>query len=187
MADTGTVRRSLWSMRRRCRLILVRVLHPKAQFGSGCDIRSGLRLLILGDGRVQVGQKVVMDHDMTIECRGILIVGSHTVFGHHVTLGVRESLVIGQDCLIGEMVSIRDHDHGFHDADVPMRRQESLVGSVMIEDDVWIGSKATVTRGVRIGKGAIVGANSVVTGDVAAGVVVAGSPARVVRSPRGTE
>jgi hypothetical protein len=167
-------------------LVLVRVLHPKAHFGSGCDIRSGLRLLILGRGRVQFGQKVVLDHGMTIESRGSLIVGSNTVFGHHVTIGVRESVVIGRDCLIGEMVSIRDHDHGFHDAEKVIRSQEPLTAPVTIDDDVWIGSKATVTRGVRIGRGAVVGANSVVTVDVPAGVVVGGTPARVIR-PRAPE
>ena len=82
------------------------------------------------------------------------------------------------------MVSIRDHDHGFHDAALPMREQESLAVSVVIGDDVWIGSKATITRGVHIGQGAIVGANSVVTHDVAAGTIVGGVPARVIRSHR---
>ena len=70
------------------------------------------------------------------------------------TIGVRESATIGCDCFFAEMVSIRDHDHGFLDVAMP------------------IGSKATITRGVHIGQGAIVGANSVVTHDVAAGTIV---------------
>ncbi len=184
MADTGLTRRVLWSLRRRLRLVLVRVQHPRAEFGAGCDIRSGMKLLILGTGSVRVGSKVVIDRDATIECRGSLDVGSRTVFGHHVTIGVRESVIIGCDCLIAEMVSIRDHDHGFHDVAMPMREQEPLAGSVVIGDDVWIGSKATITRGVHIGQGAIVGANSVVTHDVAAGTIVGGVPARVIRSQR---
>jgi acetyltransferase-like isoleucine patch superfamily enzyme len=128
-----------------------------------------------------------MDHGMTIECSGSLVVGAGTVFGHHVTIGVRQSVEIGQDCLIGEMVSIRDHDHGFHDAEVPILRQDPLTASVTIGDDVWIGSKATVTRGVNVGKGAVVGANSVVTNDVPAGVVVGGVPARIIRQQRAPE
>ena len=184
MAETGPTRRVLWSLRRRLRLALVRVQHPRARFGAGCDIRSGMKLLILGAGSVRVGSKVVIDRDATIECRGSLDVGSRTVFGHQVTLGVRESVIIGCDCLIAEMVSIRDHDHGFHDAAMPMREQEPLAGSVVIGDDVWIGSKATITRGVHIGQGAIVGANSVVTHDVAAGTIVGGNPARVIRMQR---
>jgi acetyltransferase-like isoleucine patch superfamily enzyme len=127
---------------------------------------------------------VVIDRDATIECRGTLVVGSRTVFGHHVTVGVRDSVRIGSNCLIGEMVSIRDHDHGFHGRDVPMRQQEPLIAQVEIEDDVWIGSKATITRGVHIGRGAIVGANAVVTHDVPAGAIVGGIPARMIRQDR---
>jgi acetyltransferase-like isoleucine patch superfamily enzyme len=184
MADTGITRRVMWSLRRRLRLAFVRVRHPKARFGAGCDIRSGMKLLILGAGSVRVGSKVVIDQDATLECRGSLVVGSGTVFGHHVTIGVRDTVTIGCDCLIAEMVSIRDHDHGYHDAALPMRDQEPLVASVVIGDDVWIGSKATITRGVHIGPGAIVGANSVVTKDVSAGTVVGGVPARVIRDQR---
>jgi acetyltransferase-like isoleucine patch superfamily enzyme len=117
---------------------------------------------------------------MTIECRGSLLVGPHTVFGHHVTIGVRDSVQIGANCLIAELVSIRDHDHGFHQFDVPMLLQEPLSSPIVIEDDVWIASKATITRGVRIGRGAIVGANAVVTSDVPAGAIVGGIPARVI-------
>ena len=184
MSDVGRIRRSLWSIRRRLRLLFARVRHPRARLGAGCDIRPGMRLVILGNGSVRVGQKVVIDRDCTLECHGSLVVGSCTVFGHHVTIGVRESVVIGRDCLIAEMVSIRDHDHGFHNAALPMRQQDPLVTPVVIEDDVWIGSKATITRGVGIGRGAIIGANSVVTRDVDADTIVGGVPARVIRSQR---
>src|SRR6185503_16680288 len=56
-------------------------------------------------------------------------------------------------------------------------------GGITIEDDVWLGHGAIVLSGVRIGKGAVVGAGSVVTRDVPAGAVVAGAPARVIKIP----
>jgi acetyltransferase-like isoleucine patch superfamily enzyme len=52
---------------------------------------------------------------------------------------------------------------------------------VIIEDDAWIGLKTTILKGVRIGRGAVVGANSVVTKDAPPFTLVAGNPARVVR------
>lgn len=187
MAEVGLVRRGLWSIRRRMRLLFLRIQHPRARFAAGCDMRPGTKITILGEGRVWIGPKVVMDRELTLECRGAFHVGSGSVFGHHVTIGVRDSVTIGRDCLIAEMVSIRDHDHGFRDVKVPMRRQEMLVMPVVIEDDVWIGSKATITKGVHIGRGAIVGANSVVTRDVPASTMVAGNPARVIRVRRTPE
>ena len=53
---------------------------------------------------------------------------------------------------------------------------------IVVEDHAWIGAHATILPGVRIGRGAIVGAGAVVTGDVPAGSIVAGVPARVVRT-----
>jgi len=180
MNEAGIARRGRWFARRQLRLAGARLVHPKARFGTRCDLRSGLHLLILGRGAVRIGQSCVLDREMTIECRGSLLVGPHTVFGHHVTIGVRDSVQIGANCLIAELVSIRDHDHGFHQFDVPMLLQEPLSSPIVIEDDVWIASKATITRGVRIGRGAIVGANAVVTSDVPAGAIVGGIPARVI-------
>jgi hypothetical protein len=52
---------------------------------------------------------------------------------------------------------------------------------VVIGDDVWVGAKATITRGVTIGRGAVVGAHAVVTHDLPAGCVAVGVPARIVR------
>jgi acetyltransferase-like isoleucine patch superfamily enzyme len=184
MAEVGLARRALWTMRRRIRLLVVRIRHPRARFGPGCDIRAGLWLLILSGGNLQIGPKCVVDRSATIECRGTLVIGSRTVFGHHATIGVRDSVRIGSNCLIAEMVSIRDHDHGFYDMSLPMVQQEALTAPVVIEDDVWIGSKATIVRGVRIGRGAIVGANAVVTHDVPPGAIVGGIPARVIREQR---
>jgi len=54
-------------------------------------------------------------------------------------------------------------------------------GTLVIEDDAWIGFKATILKGVHIGRGAIVAAGSVVTHDVPAWTIVAGNPARVVK------
>jgi acetyltransferase-like isoleucine patch superfamily enzyme len=184
MAEVGLTRRLLWFARRRVRAGMVRLRHPKARFGSNCDIRAGLRLLILGNGSVHIGPRCVIDRDATVECRGALVVGSRSVFGHHVTIGVRDSVQIGSDCLIAEMVSIRDHDHGFLDTGRPMWQQAALTAPIVIGDDVWIGSKVTITRGVHIGQGAIVGANAVVVHDVPAGAIVGGIPARIIREER---
>jgi len=66
---------------------------------------------------------------------------------------------------------------------IPMNRQGwSEDRPVCIEDDVWIGSRVILLPGVRIGKGSIVGAGSVVTRDVEPYAIVAGNPARKIRS-----
>ena len=72
--------------------------------------------------------------------------------------------------------------HNVSRIDVPMNQQgmeES--GTVVIEDDVWIGARVTILKDVTIGKGSIIGAASVVTKDVPPYSVVAGNPARLIR------
>jgi acetyltransferase-like isoleucine patch superfamily enzyme len=92
------------------------------------------------------------------------------------------SLRIGQRCLIGADVLIADTD--FH-ALAPALRDAGwdAIGCapVHIGDDVFIGARAVILKGVRIGDGAVVGAGAVVTRSVPAGAVVAGNPAMVVR------
>ncbi len=95
--------------------------------------------------------------------------------------------------LISHLVDI--HDTDCHPIDWEERRldmQELMTGKyriptktvskpIIIEDDVWIGFKATVLKGVHIGRGAIIAAGSVVFENIPAWTVVAGNPAKVVR------
>jgi len=166
---------------RRGRLLWARLLHPRARFGRGCDVRPGLELRVGRAGVVTFGEGCVLDKQATIEVHGTLTVGSRTIFGHHCTLAACESIVIGPDCLIAEMVSIRDHDHCFDSLAIPVREQGAVSAPVRIGRNVWIGAKATIIRGVTIGDDAVIGANAVVTRDVPARAVAVGIPARVAR------
>jgi acetyltransferase-like isoleucine patch superfamily enzyme len=108
------------------------------------------------------------------------------VFGHHCTIASDESIGIGHDCLIAEMVSIRDHDHAFSSTEVSIIEQGRATAPIRIGDNVWIGGKATVTKGVTIGSNTVVGAHAVVTTDLPPDCVAVGIPARVLRY-RGAE
>ncbi len=90
------------------------------------------------------------------------------------------NIEIGNDCLIGEYSSIRDADHGVAKQALT-RCQPHRAEAIVIEDNVWIGRGAVILKGVRIGVGSVVAANSVVTHNVAPHTIVAGSPARLIR------
>lgn len=77
-----------------------------------------------------------------------------------------EKISIGKDSLIAEGVTIRDQDHQFDLTEIPIRLQGSTTDAIIIGEDVWLGAKATILKGVRIGDHAIIGANSVVTKDI---------------------
>jgi maltose O-acetyltransferase len=91
-------------------------------------------------------------------------------------------LKVGNDVMMGPYVVIVGDSHQFSRTDVPMRLQGNRkFPPVRIEDDVWIGARAIVLPGVRIGKGSIIGAGAVVTKDMPPYSICAGNPARVIK------
>ena len=111
-------------------------------------------------------------------------------FGKNIRLGERVfinswcrfqdqgGVTIGDDCLIGHNTVFASLNH---DLD-PARRADMIPAPIVVGRNVWIGSNSTILSGVTIGENAVVAAASVVTKDVPANSVVAGSPARVVRT-----
>jgi acetyltransferase-like isoleucine patch superfamily enzyme len=87
---------------------------------------------------------------------------------------------IGDDVLCGPRVIVWARDHNYQRLDVPMKSQGHNARKIIIEDDVWLGAGAIVLKGVRVGRGSIVGAGSVVTKDVLPYSIVAGNPARPI-------
>lgn len=168
-------------LRRRLGLALTRMRHRRVAFGDRCDVRSGAHFLVSRNAEVRFGSGCVLDHGFTLESRGRLVVGDRTVFGHHCTVAAARDVQIGRDCLFGELVSVRDHDHAFAQSGTAIIDQGRVISPVRIGDNVWIGAKATVTRGVTIGANTVVGAHAVVTRDLPANCVAVGVPARVVR------
>lgn len=84
--------------------------------------------------------------------------------------------------MMGPNCTLRATKHGFDRTDIPMVEQSGGEPCApIIEDDVWIGANAIVLPGVRIGRGSIVAAGSVVTRDVGQFTIVGGNPARLIR------
>ena len=93
--------------------------------------------------------------------------------------------IIGNNILTGRWVTITDNSHGETKLEslreIPIKRKLSSKGPVIIEDDVWIGDKATILPNVHIGKGAIIAANAVVTKNIPSYSIAAGNPAKVIK------
>jgi len=122
--------------------------------------------------------------DANIE-RGAVIQGRQVSIGRRSGVGLRAriatSCFIGDHVMMGPEVMIYSLNHRFRDGDRPMMDQgDAEDRPVVIEDDVWIGARAILLPGVRIGTGSVVGAGAVVSRDVPPGVIVAGNPAKVV-------
>ena len=103
------------------------------------------------------------------------------VLGQECTISAYQRVAIGQQCVIADRVMFIDFDHDVADPEQPIRKQGIYKRDVVVGSNVWIGYGAQILRGVTIGDNAVIGASSVVTRDIPANAVAAGSPARVVR------
>ena len=179
-------------------------------------IEKGVRLRWAS--HLRLGHGCYLDERVYIHaCPGGVEIGPGTMVMHGAVLHVynfrnlpHAGIRIGRDSLISEYTVIRGQggvrigdrvytspmtqliavNHVFDDPTRPFVDQGITAQGIVVEDDVWIGAGAVVTDGVRIGRGAVVAAGAVVTDDVPAHTVVAGVPARVVRTiesqPNGT-
>lgn len=111
-----------------------------------------------------------------------LRVGDRSSIGPYCYIGCSGFISIGQDVMLAPGVRLFAEDHLFDDATETIKSQWVDRAPILIEDDCWIASGATITSGVRVGHGSVVAAGSVVTRDVPPMSVVAGVPARVIRS-----
>jgi acetyltransferase-like isoleucine patch superfamily enzyme len=112
----------------------------------------------------------------------VLRIGDRCVIGRGSHIVAHQSLVIGDDVFTGPYVYITDQNHGYADPDTPIGRQLPVNKPVEVGAGSWLGAGAIVLPGARIGRNVVVAAGSVVRGDVPDHSVVAGVPARVVRS-----
>ena len=124
---------------------------------------------------------------------GRIQIGEWSILGRGSRIWSQSSVTIGKHVGISHLVDIHDTnghstDWRTRDADVQAIAEgktgiavDIVSEPIVIEDHVWIGFKASILRGVHIGRGAIVAAGSVVVEDVPAWTIVAGNPARVVR------
>jgi acetyltransferase-like isoleucine patch superfamily enzyme len=111
---------------------------------------------------------------------GKLILGQGSKIARRTSIDVTCDVIIGNGCMISEEVIILTHDHSVND----VFNKELIKGwPLEIEDNVFIGTRAIILPNVtKIGKNAFIGAGSVVTKDVPANMIVAGNPAKIIRS-----
>lgn len=181
------IRTALRALRRAVRRI--ERLVPKLRYLGRCwqfdeagrrgAIEAGVR--ILGDARIRLGDRVTLRRGVVLAGNGRLTIGSGTTINDGSQISAFDSVQIGADCLFAPRVCVLDIDHRFDSRERPLKQQGYRTAPVVIGDDVWLGANVVVLRGVRIGRGVIVGANSVVTRDLPDFAIAAGAPARVLR------
>ena len=159
-----------------------------------------IRGAVIGEGRLFIGERwkdwpsrpsqLVTASGSALDIQGIFWahIGARIGVASQATLSIgsgyaspdlflscADSITIGNDVAIADQVIIRDHDG--HD----LEGSRGSKAPIIIGNHVWIGMRAIILKGVTIGDGAVIGAGSIVTKDVSAETLVAGSPAGMIR------
>lgn len=161
------------------------IAHPDVQFGANIFI--GDRVTIFQDyegGSVELDKQVHLYGDSYIQTGygGTIKIGANTHIQPRCQFSAyKSSIQIGDQVQIAPNCAFYPYDHSFA-PDKPIFEQGfDTKGNIVVEDDAWIGYGVIVLSGVRIGKGAVIGAGAVVTKNIPDGAIATGAPARVVK------
>lgn len=158
---------------------LLRVLYPSSlsgRIGLGIRYCFGKRLFKSIGRNVSIHKNVYIFHPNKLE------LGDNVSIHPMSYIDDAGGISIGNDVSIAHGVTIMSSTHNFEDLSQPIKDQGLTLAEVIISDNVWIGAKAVILKGVRIGRGSIVGASAVVNKDVPMNSIVAGIPAKVIKT-----
>ena len=158
--------------------------HGKVYLSKAASLMKLTDIIILPKSCLLLGEESVI-------CRGTVIVltndaklkiGKKVYIGELNNIRCTNNIQIGDSVKISQLVTIVDGQHEFIDKNLDIGEQGYEKNSIVIEDNVWIGANSVILPGVKIGKGAVVGAGAVVTKDISNYSVVAGNPAKTIKS-----
>lgn len=152
--------------------------HAKFKFGGS----------IKGGGNIYIGNDLFIGKDFLLGCYpmngkcGTIHIGNNVVMQERVRISAAKSVTIGNNVLMASDILIIDNNHGMDaGSDRSYMFQEISASPILIGDGVWIGEKCTILAGSKIGRKCVIGANSVVKGEIPPYTIAVGTPARPVK------
>ena len=135
-----------------------------------------------GLAHMELGKDVWIGAGTNIRCHeGHMRIGDRVVFGGSNTVNAYLDVDIGDDVIFADWIYVTDFDHQYAKLDVRIQDQGIAVSPVLLEPDCWIGEKSSILRGSRVGRGSVIGAQTLVKGDIPPYSVAAGAPARTIK------
>lgn len=161
------------------------------RFNTGITLKRGViidglstRGVILGKN-VSIGPYSIMRSTGSFSKIGEgVVIGDNTGFDAYCFIGSAGGVKIGSNVIFGQHVCLHAENHNFDDSHVLIKNQGVSRKGIVIDDDCWIGANVTILDGAHIGKGCVIGAGSLINGNIPECSVAVGVPARIVKSRR---
>lgn len=139
------------------------------------------KIFTKNDGRIKIGKKFRIVNDCELQSRGSLIIGNNVNLNSFSRIIAFYKIEIGNNVTIAEFVTILDHDHSYEFKDGELTFSGYKTEQISIGNNVWIGDKTTILKGVSIGNNVIIGANTLINKDVPDNCIVAGNPFKIIK------
>jgi acetyltransferase-like isoleucine patch superfamily enzyme len=134
---------------------------------------------------IQLGDGVFLGRNTILSCKnGDIVLDEQANVGFNVEVFSAARVRVGKRVLIAAYTYLVGGDHLYDRTDIPVLEQGRTARGIEVDDNVWLGAHVVITDGSRVGRDAIVGAGSVVIGEVPEYHIAAGTPARVIRDRR---
>lgn len=146
-----------------------------SMIGSRCGIH------IFKSGSIDCKERIIVDDDVMLYAKGKLKLGKRFCINRYSRIVAHEKITIGDHVTIGQMVTILDHDHKYSMPEGQLKLDGYTTAPVTIGNNIWIGDKATILKGVSIGNNVVVGAHTLVHKDVPDNVVIGGNPFKILK------
>ncbi|PGB14214.1 transferase [Bacillus toyonensis] len=158
-------------------------------FGNGVTLDDYVCLDGLSREGLRIGNNVKVGSYTIIACSGSLknlgkgiIIGDNSGIGDFSFFGAAGGIKIGSNVIMGQNVRFHSENHNFIRTDIPIKEQGVTNKGITIGDDCWIGSGVVFLDGVEVGKGCVIGANTLVNKNIPSYSVAVGNPVKIVKS-----
>ena len=183
ISRVGAKLKSLW----------LRHTYPFAEFGHGVSVHPSCEIRRSISPEIRLGNDIYLAPGVWIDVPSgspgpepKVVIGSGCAIGRRCTISARNQIVLEEDVLLGPSVLIMDHNHEFSDIEKPIHApSDTSGGRVLIERNCWLGIGAVIAAGagdLNLGRNSVVGANAVVTQSFPPFSVIAGNPAKLIKT-----
>jgi len=155
-------------------------LNPSLTIGKNCHFGKSIKLQGTDGGTISIGKNTSLSDGVQIIARGGNIdIGENVFIGIGAIMVCQSNVTIGDNALIAEYVVLRDQDHRF--GSKPNQNPGYIIAPILIGKNVWLGTKVSVLRGSNIEDNVVIGAHSLVRGNIPSYSLAVGCPAKVVK------